>query len=505
MALKDFDSFIIDFKQSLKNDFEKWNDCHEKLTSRGFSEELLKSIMSHNPLSTAIPKEHGGRGMDVRECLSVLEAASYESLSLSLMFGINIALFLEPLYKYGDESVKARVYKNFLENQAMGGLMISEPDHGSDALNMQTSVTRYDNYSHIQGVKHWQGLTGMANYWLIACREKAADGNLMKDICIYCSDDIVEEQTIHVEKYYSNNGLFAIPYGKNIIDIKVPNNQELKSESSGIKMLMDILHRSRMQFPGMAMGFIRRIMESAIENCQNRKIRGHSLLQFDNVNFFLSKLQSYFTICSAMCYRSTQISSAKNNLAMKGFEANIIKAYVTDLMQKSAHLLVQLQGANGYKILSLGSRAIMDSRPFQIFEGPNEMLFSQIAEATIKQMRKKKESNLLQYLKTNKISSRGVEVFNDRLNFSLEFKGIPQRKMVVLGEIISMVVCANYVLEMGDKSFNKELITNCLSNLSHEMDTQLGSFKSSSQTVLVEDFGQDSQWSALEKAAFVPI
>ena len=54
---------------------------------------------------------------------------------------INPALFLQPFAKYGQEEVKAPVFKKFLEEKTMGGLMITEPDFGSEALNMQTSHT----------------------------------------------------------------------------------------------------------------------------------------------------------------------------------------------------------------------------------------------------------------------------------------------------------------------------------------------------------------------------
>ncbi len=78
----------------------------------------------------------------------------------------NIALFLEPVAKYAQEAVKEDVFNRFLTQQIMGGLMITEPDYGSDALNMQTSNVRTGSHYHIQGTKHWQGLTGMADYWL---------------------------------------------------------------------------------------------------------------------------------------------------------------------------------------------------------------------------------------------------------------------------------------------------------------------------------------------------
>src|SRR5690606_7884705 len=156
----------------------------------------MQAIMSKVPLSVAIPKEFGGRGSIVKECLGILSAASYESLSLSLTFGINIALFLEPVSKYADDSVKADIFNRFLENQNMGGLMITEPDYGSDALNMKTFNKEVDGGYRIKGTKHWQGLTGLADFWLIASRKELDNGELARDIDFFIADNSQPKQQI---------------------------------------------------------------------------------------------------------------------------------------------------------------------------------------------------------------------------------------------------------------------------------------------------------------------
>ncbi|MBV5350204.1 acyl-CoA dehydrogenase, partial [bacterium] len=89
-------------------------------------------------------------------------------------------------------------------------------------------------------------------------------------------------------------------------------------------------------------------------------------------------LQSSFTIASAMCANSSQKAGIENDLSMSGVEANAVKSYVTDLMQNAAQSLVQMVGAKAYRLSHIGGRGITDSRPFQIFEGSNDMLYSQI-------------------------------------------------------------------------------------------------------------------------------
>jgi alkylation response protein AidB-like acyl-CoA dehydrogenase len=453
----------------------------------------MGEIMSKVPLAVAIPAQYGGRGSIVKECLGILAAASYESLSLSLTFGINIALFLEPVSKYANEAVKNDIFKRFLKHQNMGGLMITEPDYGSDALNMKTFNKPSQNGYKIKGTKHWQGLTGLADYWLIASRKELDSGELARDIDFFICDVSMEKQKIVVEELYDNAGLYMIPYGLNTLDVEVPANFKLEPESTGIKMMLDILHRSRMQFPGMGMGFIKRMLDEAIVHCRNRIVGAGNLLSLDQIQFQLSRIQSAYTICSAMCARSSKISGIDHNLAGEGIEANSMKAVVTDLMQESAQILVQVSGANGYKISHIGGRGIMDSRPFQIFEGSNEMLYSQIAEMITRLMKKKKQSNLFDCLKDFNLTAESCLHFKNDLSFTIN-TSMSQRKLVDLGRILGRLISVGYVLELQDKGFRKDLVDNCISMVKQEVAALTTSFQYDNSVQVIDDYYEGSSW-----------
>ncbi|ANW95653.1 acyl-CoA dehydrogenase [Wenyingzhuangia fucanilytica] len=498
MSIKDiknisYDVFLKDFKDTLKSVFYEKDDIQKFSQVRGFPSLVFRDIMAKKPLSVAIPTEYGGRGVKVKECLGILEAASYESLPLSLTFGINIALFLEPVAKYAKPEVKAPIFKRFLEERNMGGLMITEPSFGSDALSMETSNTYKDGKYHIQGYKHWQGLTGLADYWLITSRKKGEDGRLGRDIDFFIADNQDPEQRVIVDEYYNNAGLYAIPYGNNKLDLKVPENQKLEGGSTGIKLMLDLLHRSRMQFPGMAMGFIKRMMDEAIDHCTNRIVGGKNLLALDKVKEQIANIQSAFTVCSAMCARSAEHSGIDNELAMDQVEANSMKSVITDMMQASAQTLVQLSGSSGYKEENIGARGIMDSRAFMIFEGSNEMLYTQISEAVMKLMKRKKITNLFDFLKEYDLTIKSSEFFKEILNFNLNME-LPQRKMVDLGKIIGRVVSANFVIDLGIKGFRADLVSECITSLKHEVTACVSSLTFQENTNLITDYKQDSTW-----------
>lgn len=489
----DFNVFIKRFSERLHNLFNMETDINELSLKRGLPPELWSKIMDLDPLSVVIPKEHGGRGNVVKECLSVLSSASYESLPLSLTFGINMALFLEPLAKYGQYDVQKRVFKKFIEENAMGGLMITEPDHGSDALNMTTSYKTDGEEYQIKGQKHWQGLTGMADFWLVVARKQLSADTLGRDVSFFVTENAEVDQKIDVAEYFNNPGLYMIPYGVNDIDISVPKGNKLKPESTGIKMMLDVLHRSRMQFPGMGMGFIKRMLDEALERCKLRKVGGKLLTELDSVQYQLSRIQAGYTLCSGMCYRSAGISGIDQDLSGQGLEANSIKAFVTDLMNEAADLCAQLSGASGYKIDHIAGRGIMDSRPFRVFEGANEMLYTQIAELLEKQMKRLKTSNFYDFLANSKYCHLIADRFKKHLQFELP-KGMVQRQMVTLGKIMARLVSLQYVSEMVDKGFRKDLYENCVKHIEMDVKKLLSNLRVFNDAQPIMDYSEKSDW-----------
>ena len=488
-----FPEFIQNFEKTLKSAFHEKSDINKFSLERGIPPSVLTEIMNEVPLSVAIPNNYGGRGIIVKECLGLLAAASYESLPLSLTFGINIALFLEPVAKYANEEVKAGIFNRFLDKQNMGGLMITEPDYGSDALNMQSYNTKQDQTYQIKGTKHWQGLTGMADYWLITSRAKNAQGVLGRDIDFFISDESKENQKIIVEELFDNLGLYMIPYGRNILDLQIPEKFKLKPESTGIKMMLDILHRSRMQFPGMGMGFIKRMLDEAIKHCENRIVGGKNLLSLDQVQYQISRIQSAYTVCSAMCFTSSSKSGIDKNLSLENIEANSMKTVVTDLMQECAQTVTQLFGAQGFRISNIAGRGIVDSRPFQIFEGSNEMLYSQISEALIKMMKRKKEFNLYKFLEDFDLTSKSAAYFKNEINFAIDIN-LPQRKLVDLGKVIGRIVSAGFVLDLGASGFKKDLIDNCITTLHQDISNLINSFNFKNEVKSIEYYKEGSSW-----------
>jgi alkylation response protein AidB-like acyl-CoA dehydrogenase len=488
-----FSDFLNDLKIKVRRIFDNRENNDQLSLDRGIPPFALREIMSGNPLSVGIPEEYGGRGGLIHENIALLSMASYESLALSLTLGINSALFLQPVAKYARDDTKEMVFKRFLTQKNMGGLMITEPGFGSDALNMQTHYTEKNGEFHIQGKKHWAGLTGLADYWLLTARKKADSGNLQRDIDFFVCDVHSPGQEIEVEELFDNLGLYMIPYGRNRIDVKVPEAHKLQPHTTGVKMMLDLLHRSRMHFPGLGMGFIQRMLDEAIDHCKQRFVGGKSLFGYDQVQERLSKIQASYTICSAMCANSSAKAGIENDLAPHGMEANAVKSIITDLMHDAAQSVLQLVGAKAYKLNHIAGRGTVDSRPFQIFEGSNDILYAQISEGLLKLMKRTKENNLFRFFKGFSLTELAADYIKGQVNFNLDFQ-MPQRKLVEMGRIIGYVISLNQVLDVAGKGFRKELTEGSIARLQQEISNLISNFSLKNNTRVVEEYEENSSW-----------
>jgi hypothetical protein len=194
-----------------------------------------------------------------------------------------------------------------------------------------------------------------------------------------------------------------------------------------------------------------------------------------------------------MCLHSSEIAGIGNDLSSKGFEANCVKSVVSDLMHEASQSATQLVGAQAYKLNHIAGRGIVDSRPFQIFEGSNDILYNQISENVLKLMKKDKETNLYMFLKDFRYTSKSVSMARKILDFKLE-ENLTQRKMVELGQALGRIMASDLVINLGEKGFHKQLIKNSLEVLNQEIASIICNFKYPHQPSPIKDYQDNSRW-----------
>ena len=194
-----------------------------------------------------------------------------------------------------------------------------------------------------------------------------------------------------------------------------------------------------------------------------------------------------------MCHYTAKVSSLGNDLTSYGLQANAAKAVLTDMMQDSAQSLLQLTGAKGYRRDHIAGRSVADSRPFQIFEGSNDVMYSQVADIVLKKMKDGKHLNFYTFLSQFDLTAKGADYFRDALNYNLDLTSV-QRTRVMLGKIIAKLITADFVIDLYDTGFRKDLVDNALQVIGNDIVTQMPALTHFRQISVVEEYSENSDW-----------
>jgi hypothetical protein len=246
-----------------------------------------------------------------------------------------------------------------------------------------------------------------------------------------------------------------LPYGRNQVDADLDQSRRLDPDASGLRMMQDFFHRSRLQFPGMAAGYLRRIRDEAYKYCSERVVGGKKLTDYEHVRRQLRNLQAAHTISVAMCAYTAENLDLNEDVSGELLAANSIKAYVTDLMQESADTYLQLAGANGYRNDHLAGQSYVDSRPFQIFEGPNDVLYDQVGKYVLNQMKKESLENFATFVHN---SSKFPDVNGDiepYVSISTD-EDLVQSQRVILGQLVAHLFSLDMVQSLSESNYSTD-------------------------------------------------
>ncbi len=338
-----------------------------------FDEDMLRDFLKLGPLHNFIPTNYGGTFKSSAICMDLLDTVSYHCLPLGLAVGITGSLFLRPMARLASAELNATVLPRFLGSTELGGMMITEPTGGTDIFGLNTTLETIDKKSRLNGVKCWGGLTGRAEHWLVAARVKK-NGKLTRRMAMVYVP--LASKGVAVEEYFDALGLQPITYGQTrYTTVCVPEAHIITpAGGSVLRGVLDTLFRSRMGVSAIAAGQCRRLVDELTERVNTRRSFGKPIATYDQVQYRLSGLRGMQQVNQSLWHFTGYWSDLHDDVSDDYILANASKVISTNSLSAAADSALQVFAAAGYKRNHVVGRAFTDARPFQIFEGSNDVL-----------------------------------------------------------------------------------------------------------------------------------
>jgi len=120
-------------------------------------------------------------------------------------------------------------------------------------------------------------------------------------------------------------------------------------------------------------------------------------------------------------------------------------------------------------------------------------MYSQIADTVLKEMKKKKETNLYTFLSQFGLTGKIAVFHKQTLDLHLDIESL-QRTRVTLGKIIARLITAEFTFDLAEVGFRKDLIDNAIVVIGNSISQQVSSFTHFRSINVIEEYQDGSDW-----------
>lgn len=336
----------------------------------GFNREAFYKLGSLGLLGITVPEDSGGAGMGAIAATIAMEEMGAIDASTTLSYLAHSILCVNQISKNGNLEQKRQYLPKLISGEWLGGMGMSEPDAGSDALGMKTKALRKDDYYLINGSKTWitNGPIGDIFY----CYAKTGDRRSQ------ISTFIIEQgmQGFSTGKKFSKMGMRASPTGELVFsNCKVPISKRVGEENGSIEMMMQNLDLERITISGISLGLARASIEIATQYAKERKAFGKPIGSFQQIQERLTEAAAWYEACRSLTYQSAKMWDSKitdgKNASMLAAKAKLQSAQMATQVALDT---IQILGGYGYTKEFPVERYMRDAKLIEIGAGTNEVL-----------------------------------------------------------------------------------------------------------------------------------
>ena len=332
-------------------------------------------------MGVEVPAEYGGAGMDSISYALLIEEIAAADAAHSTIISVNNSLYCHGILEFGTEEQKKRFITPIASGQAIGCYGLTEPQSGSDAVNMRTRAVLSADGSHyvLNGKKSWITSGPVADYMVlfaVTAPERKARG--ISAFVIDCHQPGFVRGKTEPKLGIRASATCEIEFQ----DYRVPVENRLGDDGQGFAIAMTVLDSGRIGIAAQAVGIARAAYEASLAYVRERKAFGAPIGSFQMVQQKLADMKCrieaarLLTLQAAWNKSRCKASGERNTLA-----GSIAKLTASETAMFCAHAAVQIHGGMGYSKEMPLERYFRDAKITEIYEGTSEIQRMVIARA----------------------------------------------------------------------------------------------------------------------------
>jgi len=321
------------------------------------------------------PPELGGLGSDLFTSGLVLQAFSRWNHALGLSWVAHENLCANNILRNANEAQKKKYLPGLSNGDLIGGLGLTEPGAGSDALgSMRTTAVRDGDYYLLNGSKIFITNSPVADILLVYAKtapEKGAHG---------ISAFIIEKDMpgFRVAQKLVKMGFRGSQTGELVFeDCRVPAENLVGEENRGVAIVMSGLDLERAMISPICLGIAERALDLCIDYAKTREQFGKPIANFQMIQSKLADIYVWVETMRTFNYRVLAAANAVESGEGGRGQIHALTAasvmYTAETMNKVLDEAVQIFGGYGYIWESEINRLYRSTKLLEIGAGTTEV------------------------------------------------------------------------------------------------------------------------------------
>jgi (2S)-methylsuccinyl-CoA dehydrogenase len=357
-------------------------------TNADIPEEVISGLAELGGFGLSVPEEYGGFASggeaDYLGMVVATEELSWGSLGVGGSLITRPEILTRALVTGGTEEQKRRWLPSIAAGALMVGVMVTEPDYGSDVAGIGTMATRVEGGFRINGVKTWATFAGRANLLMLLARTDPDKSLTHRGLSLF----VVEKEAVPGHAFaleqeeggkldgraidtLGYRGMHS--YEVSFSDWFVPEANLVGGEGGlgkGFYLQMEGFENGRLQTAARAVGLMQAAFDAGLAYAQQRVVFGKPVFEYELSRMKLARMAALIQAGRQFSYDvARRMGRGEGTLP-----ASMVKAYVCRSAEWVTREAMQLHGGMGYAEEFPVSRYFVDARVLSIFEGADETL-----------------------------------------------------------------------------------------------------------------------------------
>lgn len=333
-------------------------DQQERLPRR-----LIKKMAGQGYLGAVMPREDGGRGMDMITFGLLNQELGRGCSSLRSLLTVH-SMVAQTTLRWGSRQQQGRWAARLATGECIAAFGLTEPEVGSDAKSLETSATVSGDTYVLNGTKKWITFGQIADLFLIFAQCEGRPAAFL-----------VEKESPGLSLKPINNVLGArasMLAELKFEDCRVPRENLIGKPGFGFSHIASsALDCGRYSVAWGCLGLAQACLEASIRYATRRKQFGAFLIDHQLIQRMISDMITNVKAARLLCLHAGHLRNISDPAAI--METSIAKYFASITASKAAGDAVQIHGANGCSSEYPVQRYFRDAKIMEIIEGSTQM------------------------------------------------------------------------------------------------------------------------------------